>query len=296
MNRTTQDPGEALYCVNPDILLKCGALRKRVTVRGQLLPGEDMHPTRDQFSKRGMNQKPRCSRRLVLLVAVLALGAPIPGAGAGRAKPRTHLIPPDHYYPAPTAKLQGYQDLCEEKLFATPGELARCLVVGGNAGTERAVSVYRKPHPKRADDYWVTVTIASPTGLWEWLQDDPAKRIPREKLKIERHDLRLPASTAQAVHRAWLKMLKGVRKDPKKFINVDGASVIFSASDHGRLLRGQMSGLPEGDVSRLFDIADELAILCVKGSKDPERDLRKIEAMARQVAGDKQGVTNRGQS
>lgn len=226
----------------------------------------------------------RCLRHFLLLVAVLSLEASALGADVDQSEPGNHLIPPDHYYPA-LEELQDYQDLWEEKLFVTPGELARCLIAGGTAGSERAVSVYRKPDSTRADEYWVTVTIAS-DDLWVWLNDDPKKRIPRAKIKIERHDMRLPASTAEAVHRAWVKMLRGVRKDEEKALYIDGASVIFSASDHGSVLRGQMLGLPKGDVLKLFEIADELAILCLRRSKDPEGDLRKIEKMARQVAGD----------
>jgi hypothetical protein len=180
---------------------------------------------------------------------------------------------------------QEYERLWEAKLFVTPGELARCLVVGGLEKSERAVSVYRKAGSTRADDYWVTVTIAS-DDLWEWINDDPNKRMPWQKLKVARHDMPLPASTARAVRRAWVKMLKGVRKNRGPSIYMDAPAVIFSATDQGRILRGQMWGTPKGNVSTLYEIADLLAVICTKGSKARERDLGKVELMARRVAGE----------
>ncbi len=129
----------------------------------------------------------------------------------------------------------AYSRLWREKLLVTQGEVARFVSLPGPFGQETAVSVYRAAGKQGslAGGYWVTVTRASQT-LWEYFGRPAA--IPRpadlRTIKIERADAPLPESTALAMRKLWLTMLKRAWPEPKTSgFSIDSNKEFFSAVD-----------------------------------------------------------------
>lgn len=150
----------------------------------------------------------------------------------------------------------SYRKVIEQKLFVTPGDMARVVHLPGTIGVETVVSVYQK-EPRKRDAYWVTVTQPS-DSLWN--PEGENKESTSASAKVLRLDAPLPKSTALAIQKVWRAMLLGVREPPEsKGLLVDSSIEIFSAAgENGRLLRGQVEGLPRGNVAALSHLADLL--------------------------------------
>src|SRR5437762_7951712 len=116
-----------------------------------------------------------------------------------------HLVPAEEYFGPKNYEQKGYWKLIEEKLFVTPGDIARFVQFPGAYGTETALSIYRASGNDHS--YWVTITQPS-SSLWE-RAPHPEKREHKDRspIRVERCDASLPDSTAVAVRRVWLKML-----------------------------------------------------------------------------------------
>lgn len=150
----------------------------------------------------------------------------------------------------------SYRKIIEQKLFLTPGDMGRVVHLPGTIGVETVVSVYQKELPEGAA-YWVTVT-QPPHSLWN--PESKNGESTSASAKVLRLDAPLPKSTALAIQKVWRAMLLGVREPPEsKEVLVDSSTEIFSAAgEDGRLLRGQVEGLPRGNVAALSDLADLL--------------------------------------
>jgi hypothetical protein len=154
----------------------------------------------------------------------------------------------------------SYRKTIEQKLFLTRGDMGRVVHLPGTIGVETVVSVYQKEPPER-DAYWVTVTQPS-DSLWN--PEGKNGESTSASAKVLRLDAPLPKSTALAIQKVWRAMLLGVREPPEsKGVLVDSSTEIFSAAgEDGRLLRGQVEGLPRGNVAALSDLANLLATYC----------------------------------
>jgi len=108
-----------------------------------------------------------------------------------------------------------YTKLYERKLFVTPGNLARFVLLPGPlAQTEIAFSVYQRG--ERQGDYWVTLT--EPTRRLADCDpiDSALPKVNPSTIRVRRHDAQLPESAALAVHELWVTMLQQARPDPCK--------------------------------------------------------------------------------
>lgn len=208
-----------------------------------------------------------------LSIGWILLSASCFGAAEG-----TYLVPSKDYQENLPAWKKDYRSLWEKVLFVTPGELARFTKIGGMESEEFAVSVWKRRHEAK-DEYWVTVTI-SPVFIWPPLQRQGFDRSSMSQMKPKRCDMRIPESTALAVHRAWRKMLREVRRDPSLYVGVDNPTIIFSTMDMGKVLRGELPSNPKGNPIRLTVIAQSLGELCLTPSADLPRHFQEIEKMA----------------
>lgn len=175
-----------------------------------------------------------------------------------------------------------YERLCREKLFVTPGEVARYFFVPIWRDPETLVSIHRS-RPQRAGslpgNYWVTVT--RPTRRIDRLFTDPNAHPSEAKaIRVERRDAPIPESTAQAIHRVWLAMLRGARARTRLDGQLDSDAMFFSATDAaGKTIRAEQYGLGD-DGFELGQIGQFLIGYGYVSGRERAALAREIEAKA----------------
>lgn len=154
----------------------------------------------------------------------------------------------------------SYRKAVEQKLFLTPGEIARVVRLPGTVGVETVVAVYRQQPPKQAE-YAVTVTQPS-KSLWD--PENKSEETALESTSILRLDAGLPKTTALAIQKVWEAMLLDVREPSESDeILLESSTQIFSAAGpDGKLLRGQLEGLGAGKTAALSNLVDLLVEYC----------------------------------
>ena len=180
--------------------------------------------------------------------------------------------------------------LWQQKLFVTPGNLARFAHVPGFAQPEAAASVNQRADKYGGTDgsYWVTVTEAS-SSLWSCIRTGDekftkTKPVDPRTIHIRRCDAPLPQSTALVIRRLWLTMLNQTTplSHSERYFAVDATSEIFSAvNPEGKLLEAQAPTFESRNTDELVRIGFLLLDYC--HIHEPERPeiARKIEIKAR---------------
>jgi hypothetical protein len=192
-------------------------------------------------------------KRLFLTCIAAAIFSTALGAAdlAPRGSADDHLVPVPQYL----GNVPLYRKLWQEKLFVTPGDVGRFVQLPGSVGVEVAVSVYqdaRKSNGLRGG-YWVTMTQPSVPLSQCYPSAGNEKPIDPRTVRIRRCDAPLPASTALAAHRAWLKMLKASRPmSNERSLSVDSTTEIFSARKSGdKVLEAQSPPVPLNSRSKV---------------------------------------------
>jgi hypothetical protein len=163
----------------------------------------------------------------------------------------------------------GYHKMIEQKLFLTPADSARLLVLP-SAGGEESVSIYSKTKSPDGDKEYSITLLKAERNIWyqqmyqnmPGTQNDPgASRAP---IKIKRIDANFPRDCALAVHRAWLGMLKGVHPPPPPVdterVVLDGADFEFFGVDRGRKTAGCVPPWVRGKHTSAFRHLGQLLI------------------------------------
>jgi hypothetical protein len=184
-------------------------------------------------------------------------------------RPDCRAARPHRDYLVPVTKPLGsraaYEELWQQKLLVTPGEIARFVGLPGTGGVETTVSVYRAPGKEGSlpGDYWMTATQAS-ESLWNCVEPGTKDQVDPNAIAVERCDAPIPESTALTVHKSWLTMLSQSRpQHDSRVIPVDSSREIFSAVDaDGRILQGESSTAPKKNTKALINIALSLLEYC----------------------------------
>lgn len=145
-----------------------------------------------------------------------------------------------------------YRRRYEQKLFVTPGDVARYFFSPAFREPEMAASVYRKAAKRGGlpGSYWVTATKAS-QRIWSTTRD------PRT-IDVTRNDAPLPESTAKRVKQVWLEMLSQARPRHRLELEGDSDIIIFSASTAtGKDLRARLYRL-ESKTQGMVNLGDQL--------------------------------------
>lgn len=204
----------------------------------------------------------------------------------GAARPVTAAQTNDHL--VPVVKYLGsaplYRKLWEQKLFITPGDIARYVQLPGATGREVAVSMYKQSKGKNglAGDYWATATEPS-VPLSECVPSAGVeKRIDPQSVEIRRWDAPLPESTAAAIHKLWLAMLSKTGPEPEPdAIPVDSTTEIFFATDaKGKVLEAQTPVSPKEDTVALVKIGNLLIDYCFASVQERDKLSSEIEREA----------------
>lgn len=199
------------------------------------------------------------------------------------ASTNDHLVPIIEYL----GSAPLYRKLWKEKLFVTPGDVARYVQLPGAAGREVAVSIYRqsKGQDDLRSDYWATATQSS-VPLWDCLPVAGAEKpIDPKTVQIRRWDAPLPESTALAIHTLWLAILSGTRPESEPdTIAVDSTTEIFCATDaSGRVLEAQTPVSPKENTLALVKIGNLLVDYCSASAPERTRIAGEIDKEARNL-------------
>ena len=200
--------------------------------------------------------------------------------GSKAATEGDRLTPID---PAIGTPVKDYRPLLRRKLRLKPRTFARILYLPFGSG-EAAVSIYRaKQRSERRTEFCVVYTKAE-KDLWakrmegRVTTEDPGASA--ASIKVSKLEAPLPASTAHAVHEAWLSMLRPDRMSrpaAKSSVILDGSATEFFVDDGRHALQG---ALPEravaGDALSLLRIGQLLIAYC-------EADLRRRGVLAGQI-------------
>ena len=158
-----------------------------------------------------------------------------------------HLVPVVEYL----GWAQQYRTLWREKLFVTPGEVARFVHLPAFTDLEIAMSVYKRKGMtgSLAGDYWVTVTEPS-APLSKCIPSVNVEHpVDPKTIQIRRTDAPLPESTALTVKKLWAAMLRQKAPENSGAIAVDSSTELFSgAGASGRVIEAQ---LHRGGLKRL---------------------------------------------
>jgi hypothetical protein len=185
-----------------------------------------------------------CCCLAIFLIAKLACGSP--------KTLGDHLLPVDE-----SAFRSQYRTIVNKQLLVTPGDLARCVWLPGNVGTEGTVSLYKstRKNSSAKSEYKMTVTQAS-KPLWEELN----KGITHSRVAVTRFDLSVPEGMALAISDLWRAMLVRVSDSPHdNSTSLDSSTEVFSATVAGHETIGRLDKNPTNRNSlELLDIANSL--------------------------------------
>ena len=176
-----------------------------------------------------------------------------------------------------------YRRIYEQKLFVTPGDVARYFFSPAFRQPEMAASVYRDPAKAGGlrGGYWITATKASHRifgAAYGTAAYDP------RTIGVTRRDAPLPEPIARRVNHVWLEMLSQARPRTRLQLEVDSDIIIFSASTPtGRNLRACPYG-SERKSERMISLGDQLVEYAAAPvaerparAKAIEQDLSKLE-------------------
>jgi hypothetical protein len=177
-----------------------------------------------------------------------------------------------------TSNEVAYRKAIEEKLYVTPGDVARFIQLAGGTNPETVVSIYRVPGVRNR--YRITCT-QSASSLWETVPRPGMQKIKsRERIGVVRCDADIPAHLASSIHRIWLTMLLGTRPEAVSpgVVYLHGTTELFTAVDaDNRELRGQRPHEypAHGRVAALIKLGFLLEAYC-----DPPKEGRDVVGRA----------------
>ncbi len=225
-------------------------------------------------------------KRLLLFYVVMigmCLARPNSFAAISISQRDDHLVPVNESFKDSEGKLAVYRRLTEGKLFVTSGNMARFLHLPGMGGVETAVSIYQDGDKKGglAGGCWLTLTQASRL-LWTfmWHATDESGNL--QSVEIERRDVPLPETTAEAVREAWLVMLMQSKEPSRHLTTIDSSTEIYSAVNRsGRILSACSPPYASENTSALLDLTNKLIECCYLTATERSQKIRELETAAR---------------
>ena len=184
---------------------------------------------------------------LILLIVEMAQGS----VGSST----DHLIPANDFLAD-----SHYRAVVNKRLLVTPGDLARCVWLPGNVGSEGAVSLYKRKGKGRGADrveYRMTVTQAA-KPIWESIGKEEAGG--RSQIEVRRFDALVPEAMALAIAKLWRAMLTRMTTPPAgNSVSLDAGTELFSATVAGHEVVGRLDkNAANKDSLELLDIANSL--------------------------------------
>lgn len=189
----------------------------------------------------------------------------------------------DHLMPIEGYLEPAYQTLLSHKLFLTPANYARIVILPSGTEGESAIAIYSKP--RVADEVFITRTKAE-RNLWQaaWQLNTNLAKVPA--VNITRLDRPFPKHVAAIVSESIRQVIAKRRPLTKtNRIIVDGTDIEFSIQSRDReaftgLLTPDAKGKNGNALRRLTELLEQY---CGAKLSDRENLTNKIQAEARNL-------------
>jgi hypothetical protein len=228
---------------------------------------------------RRVKQVPSALSYLYCIMACLAASA--------MARERASSEYNDHLVPFDGIVEPSYQTLLSQKLFLTPGNFVRIVILPSAASKgEVAIAIY-SDSKMAADSVTVTCTKAK-RNLWYAASDENGGLSKNtSSIEIERSDAVFPKAVAATIVRGATRMLdqcKPLDKTNDTFVDATDIEVLIESSPNKRV-RGLLTPHARGrSGSALRALTEILERYCEATPENKKQLLRKIEARANQLA------------
>ncbi len=213
---------------------------------------------------------------IFVFVTSAALASSPPDATAG---PTDHLIPPTSEIDA------AYRTLLSQKLFVTPANYARVVIMPSSSAGETAIAIYSGTQASGQRNVFLTCTKAD-TNLWYSVSPSNPSRGTQPSIKVTRTDAPFPSSAALAVSAAFDEMIARTKPlEPGNRIVVDGTNVEFEVQRGAQTSRrGLLTPYAKGQFTQaLHRLTELLTNYCDAGPGKREQLAREVEAEANQL-------------
>jgi len=169
--------------------------------------------------------------------------------------------------------------IAEQKLFITPGSIAKYLVIPAFRSPEMAVAVYKGTSRESGglpSKYWVTTTKAS-RRIMDSASGIPATVPDQGVLPVRRSDAPIADSTATVIHQLWMAMLSDARPRHPLEMGIDSDVIAFYAmNESGHELRA----VPFGTGPRcagMVNLGDQLLKYAAAPARERFQRAKRIE-------------------
>ena len=193
----------------------------------------------------------------------------------------------DHLVPIDGIIEPAYQTLLSQKLFITPANFVRMVILPSAASEgEIAIAIHSEP-TKSEEKVFVTCTKAK-KNLWYAASDESgALSKNTSSIQIARYDVPIPKTVAMTIMKGIRRMLgqcKPLDKTNKTFVDETDIEVLLESSP-SRYVKGLLTPHARGvSGTALRRITHLLEAYCGATPGNREQLLEKIEAKAKQLA------------
>ena len=175
-----------------------------------------------------------------------------------------HLIPPV----TEDAQDAAYHKIMREKLFVTPANYGRILIIPSGVEGETSIALYSEATPARGIEFRITCTKAQ-KNIWFATSESSPKRSENPVIRVARYDATVPRTAIEAVHDALKKEIE--RRKPLEPIGkayVDGTAIEFALPrSGGKTAVGILGPATQGPrISQLVRLTKALTRYCMSPS------------------------------
>jgi len=121
-----------------------------------------------------------------------------------------HLIPPV----TEDAQDAAYHKIMREKLFVTPANYGRILIIPSGVEGETSIALYSEATPARGIEFRITCTKAQ-KNIWFATSESSPKRSENPVIRVARYDATVPRTAIEAVHDALKKEIERRKPLPR---------------------------------------------------------------------------------
>jgi len=189
----------------------------------------------------------------------------------------------DHLIPTASEIDAAYRSLLSEKLFVTPADYARIVVMPSSASGEVSLAIYSRPVADYHSAHVCLTCTRADRNLWYSVSQSNPNRGKEPPAQVSRTDALLPKSAALAVAEAITHMLNRTEPvDRKDRIFLDGTGIEFSV-ENGKQHpgRGLLTPYAKGKLTdKLRQLVRALMTYCDAAPAERQKIATQIEEQA----------------
>ena len=194
---------------------------------------------------------------------------------------QTHLNTGEDHLISPVDEEISYKEFLKKKLFVTPADYGRILIMPSGVEGETSVALYSEKSRDGSVEFKITCTKAA-ANLWYATSESNPKRSQNPAINVARCDTTIPQKTMEAVRDALMAEIK--QRHPlggHGAVYVDGTEIEFSVpQNNGDVAIGILAPTTKGPkMTQLTKLAKALADYCMD-PKHRAKAITEIETIA----------------